>query len=156
MDSSVSTRELWSYIPNYLGYQASTLGNIRNKSTEYVLKPYLTNRGYHTVGFTVNGKKKRLYIHRLVASTFLDNNDNLPEVNHINGIKTDNRITNLEWSTGSTNILHAYSTGLRKSKLTPQDKQQILQLLQQGMTHRTLGKLFNVSHSTIGSLARSS
>ena len=105
------------------------MGSIRNAKTFNVLKPYLTDRGYHKVGLWVDGKKKRLSVHRLVAMTFLPNPEELPEVNHINGVKTDNRVTNLEWSSGSANVSHAYHEGLRSQKLTTADQELILQLL---------------------------
>ena len=146
--------ENWQIISLYPKYQASNLGKIRNTKTLQVLKPYLTNRGYHTVGFWVDGKKKRLSVHRLVAMTFLPNPEELPEVNHINGCKTDNNLCNLEWTTGSANVAHAYQSGLREKKLTTTEKKLILQLLQQSLSHRAIGKKLNVSHSTVGSIAR--
>ena len=69
-------------------------------------------------------------------------------------MKTDNRVLNLEWTTGSANISHAYQSGLKKQKLTTTDKELVLQLLQQGLSHRAIGKKLNVSHSTVGSIAR--
>ena len=63
--------------------------------------------------------------------------------------------TNLEWSSGSANVFHSYRSGLRKQKLTATDKELVLQLLQQGLTHRAIGEKLNVSHSTVGSIARS-
>ena len=148
--------EYWCDVKSFPNYEVSNLGNIRNRKTNKALKPYLTNRGYLTVGFWMDGKKKRVSIHRLVAQAFLQNPDNLTEVNHINGCKTDNNLNNLEWISGSANIFHAYQTGLRNAKLTSSDKEKILQLLQQGLTHRAIGKMFNVSHSTVGSIARAS
>lgn len=84
---TVETRKNWSIIPEFPKYQASNLGRIRNANTLQVKKASLTNRGYHTVGFWVDGKRKRLLVHRLVAMAFLPNPGRLPEVNHINGIR---------------------------------------------------------------------
>lgn len=149
MNENLESQENWSIIPEYSKYQASNLGRIRNVKTLQVLKPYLTNRGYHTVGFSVNGKKKRLSVHRLVAMAFLPNAGGLPEVNHINGIKTDNRVTNLEWSSGSANVTHAYSNGLMKQKLNKEMVLAISEYRKQGKSLREVGKLLGVSHSTI-------
>ena len=146
--------EYWKDIEGFPNYQMSNLGNVWSKKTNRILKPYKTNRGYLTVGFWLDGKKKRLSIHRLVAQAFLTNPQNFPEVNHINGYKRDNSLNNLEWVSGSANIAHAYRSGLRKQKLANTDRKLILHLLQQGLTQRAIGKLFNVSHSTVGIIAR--
>ena len=146
--------EVFADIKVFPNYQISNLGNVWSKTTKKILKPYKTNRGYLTVGFWLNRKKKRLSIHRLVAQAFLPNPQNFPEVNHINGSKTDNRLCNLEWSSSSANVAHAYQNGLKRRKLTTARRKLIIQLLEQGMTHRAIGIKLNLSHSTVGSVAR--
>ena len=73
-----------------------------------------TSRGYRyrCVTVTTNGKQKRLLVHRLVATAFLPNPNNLPQVNHIDGNPSNNSVSNLEWCTAKHNIQHAYDNGL--------------------------------------------
>ena len=146
--------EVYVDIPGYEGYQVSNYGRVRNKKTGKILKPYITNKGYYTVGFWTDGKKKRLSIHRLVAKAFLPNPNNLPEVNHINGCKTDNSVCNLEWASGRNNVLHAYRTKLRKTKLSEIQVAEIKNLIKQGLTQREIASKYNVSHSTISEINR--
>ena len=74
----------------------------------------LDNSGrYPVVGLMKDGKKKRHLVHRLVAQAYVSNSNNLPQVNHINGNRNDNRAENLEWVTSSENRIHAWNTGLQ-------------------------------------------
>lgn len=77
------------------------------------LKSPLNADGYPIVGLTKNKCRKIITVHRLVALTFIPNPDNKPQINHIDGNKTNNHISNLEWCTCSENIQHAYDTGLK-------------------------------------------
>lgn len=77
-----------------------------------VLKPTPDNKGYLRLRVTLNRKKMSYKVHRLVAMAFVDNPDDKPQVNHINGDKTDNRPCNLEWVTNKENAHHAISNGL--------------------------------------------
>lgn len=112
--------ELWKDIPNFEGlYQASTDGEIRslehirkNGTGQYLhtgktLKQKLTN-GYLSIRLSKNGVAKTYRVNRLIASTFIPNPDNKRTVNHINGIKTDNRVENLEWATDKEQAIHRH------------------------------------------------
>jgi len=97
----------------------------------------------------------------LVAINFIDNPENKPQVNHINGIKTDNRLQNLEWCTGSENQKHSVNTGLRKilkgdqacSKITEEQARLIKYGLKE-MTQSKIAYLYNISRVTISDIRR--
>jgi midasin (ATPase involved in ribosome maturation) len=79
----------------------------------YIYKFGMGNSGYYSVSTKINGIESAYSVHRLVSNAFIPNPNNYKDVNHKNGIKTDNRVENLEWCTRSENILHAYRTGLK-------------------------------------------
>lgn len=95
-------------------YSVSTEGIVRKDTTNYILTQS-TQQDYKFVTLNVNGKQKRMRVHRLVAEAFIENPDNKPYVNHLNGIRSDNNIVNLEWVTPSENTQHAVATGLFQS-----------------------------------------
>ena len=106
------------FIENYEEkYSADTDGNIYSYKygIKRKLKPLTRVNGYLFVCLCKNGKAKSLDIHRIIALTFIENLSNKPEVNHVNGTKTDNRISNLEWNTPKENSIHAHKTGLSNS-----------------------------------------
>lgn len=107
--------ENWKPIEGYEGlYEVSTAGAVRNlKRNGYTLKALTVTHGYKAVALHKEGKRKMMLIHRLVAAAFIPNPENKPQVNHINGIKTDNRAENLEWATSQENLQHAMETGLK-------------------------------------------
>lgn len=118
-------KEIWKDIKGFENlYQISNYGNIRSLdkkarckngyriSKGKILKTYISNKGYKRINLLKNRKIKTFPIHRLVALAFLDNPNNKEQVNHINGIKTDNRVENLEWVTCKENIKHSIRSGL--------------------------------------------
>jgi len=101
------TEEIWRDIKDYEGlYMVSNLGRIKSVLTinDKILKQSYTPSGYLMVGLNKNGKRKTFRVNRLVATSFINNDDNLKtQVNHINEIKDDNRASNLEWLTPKEN-----------------------------------------------------
>lgn len=121
--------EIWKrYKDTY--YEVSNMGNIRSIERfverkgwykhfvkSKILRPAIDKKGYLRFGLMVNGKLVTVKGHRVVAEVFIDNVENKPQVNHINGIKHDNRVESLEWCTNRENQIHAIKTGLVKSRI---------------------------------------
>lgn len=121
-------KEIWKPIKDYEDfYEVSNFGRIKalsktvNKGKchrswkEHYLKYGLDNSGYYRTNLSKDGTNKTIKVHRIVAQTFIDNPENKPTVNHINGIKTDNRVENLEWCTQNENMQHACDNKLKRN-----------------------------------------
>lgn len=109
--------EVWKDVVGYEGlYRISNRGTVcrlyKNGKVNF-MTPRILN-GYWRVKLCNGNTQKEYFLHRLIAQAFIPNPENKPEINHINGIKTDNRIENLEWVTRSENAIHATKTGLLK------------------------------------------
>lgn len=119
-------QEIWKDIKHFENYQISNFGVVKSKERvvsnacrtylkkEQVLKNQIMKCGYEAIVLRdVNQKKHLLKIHRLVAEAFIPNPNNLPQVNHKDGNKSNNNVSNLEWCTPSENAIHAINNGLR-------------------------------------------
>lgn len=111
--------EIWKDVIGYEGlYQVSNFGRVKNikKPVQIIMKNNLTPIGYHLMRVSKNNIQKGFRVHRLVAIHFIPNPENKREVNHKNGVKTDNRVENLEWVTSSENSKHAVKNGFHKGR----------------------------------------
>ena len=117
--------EVWKPIENYPNYQVSNFGNVKSKERytkarkeqiihrkERLLKQLTDSKGYLYVRLYNDKGFKNIKVHRLVANSFLENPNNLPQVNHIDGNKQNNNVFNLEFCTGLDNIRHSIKNGL--------------------------------------------
>lgn len=168
--------ENWLQIPGFEGiYAVSDLGNVMsmnygNRGFQRLLVPIL-KRGYPCVWLSKNKSQKIYSVHRLVMLAFIGPCPEKREVNHISGIKTDNKLVNLEYVTHSENHLHAYRIGIKRpsivinrnpphgenhccAKLTLEDVVEIKKKVSEGWSQTELGKLYGVRQTTISRIAR--
>ena len=140
--------------PHYGHYWVSNLGRVKNEKGR-ILKGGLHNKGYHQVCVKLEGVQSTYKTHRLVAIAFIPNPDNLEQINHIDGDKTNNRVDNLEWCDNSYNQLHKVQTGLwvpakgndcQNSKLT---EEEVVEIYLSNLPIKELMEKYNVSRSTI-------
>jgi hypothetical protein len=152
--------EVWASVKGFEGqYEVSSIGNIR--SVDRLVHHYkggkrlykgtakntrLNKDGYIRCNLKNDGKRYDYTVHRLVANAFIPNPNSKPQVNHINGVKTDNRIENLEWCTQSENNIHATKHRLVETKLT--DSEALL-VHNSSLSLRKLAKIYNVSSGII-------
>ncbi|QXM18505.1 HNH homing endonuclease [Acinetobacter phage Phab24] len=155
----VFVRPVVGFEKEYVVSNSGDVYSIPRKGT-WVLKkltPQINHNGYKRVTLTKGGKRNYLFIHRIVAITFIDNPLNKSTVNHIDGVKFNNNLLNLEWATQSENTQHAVDNNLiRRAKgedmsrvLTESDIVEILRLRSKGMTQKEIGVKIGRPTSTI-------
>lgn len=150
------TEEIWKDVVGYEGlYRISSHGRITNGKDK--VKAVHIRKGYYSVILYNKTKWKNKNIHRLVATHFIENPNNLPQVNHKDGNKLNNKVSNLEWCTAKYNIIHSVRTGLRKTAVgeaygrsSLNEKSIILiRSLNGVMTHSEIAKAFGIAQSTV-------
>lgn len=122
-------KEVWRVYPKIQFIEASNLGRVRTKNRTVirsngrklfvkgrVLKQRLSKDGYLFVQFSVNGKHFRVSVHRIIATSFLPNKNNYPEVNHIDCNPTNNAVSNLEWCTHEYNVAYKEKYGVSSAE----------------------------------------
>lgn len=147
--------ENWKLYENK--YLASDCGRVLSFYRKKILKIDTTKRGYKRVSLTINGSSRYYFVHRIVAKLFIDNPDNKPCVNHKDGDKSNNHVSNLEWCTYAENVAHAVKNRLYRngpncncSKLTHEQVKSIKEeYIPRVMTLKMLAKKYGVTDSEI-------
>lgn len=158
-------QENWLPIKGFEGrYEISDLGRVLNIKTQTFKKPTITKNGYNYILLWRNNKFKHQLMHRLLAIHFIPNLENKPQVNHKDGIKLNNSLSNLEWVTHQENAIHAYKNGLTpkppgnnkkgieiyNAKVTESEVMDIRRLFADGKyTQKELGIIYGMTRSGI-------
>jgi len=160
-------KEIWAGIKGYPNHRVSNMGRvqtrqIRGSSRLGVWRDMRPGncRGYMLVALRFQKIQKAWRLNRLVAVTFINNTENLPEVNHIDGDKLNNRASNLQWVTAKQNTMHAFKNGLVKrkgvsnsqAKLNDVKVREIRARIKSGETNTAIGLAYGVKQNTISQI----
>lgn len=139
-------------------FQVSNLGNVFSKRSNRILKQTKNNKGYWVFGTSINGIAHTFSVHRLVAEAFIPNPEDKPYVNHIDGCKTNNVVSNLEWVTAKENSAHSWATGLQlprpnhsQRKLTDD---QVREIRASTKSNKELASIYGIGLVTIWRIKR--
>jgi len=166
-------QEIWKDVNGYEGlYQVSNLGRVRSlgrinrrgvSMPARIMKPSKNPKGYLICTLTsIDGIRTAYSVHRLTISAFKDNPENLPQINHIDTDKTNNKINNLEWCDGFYNMRHAFDNGVYKNrvgevngmaKMTSDKVIKMRNLYATGKyNQKEISMMFGMSHSVTNSI----
>ena len=141
-------QELWLPVAANDKYLVSNLGRVKGPRT--ILTPQRQRNGYYTVQL---GKGRTVSLHRIVALAFIPNPEKLPDVNHDDGDKRNNKITNLVWCTKSDNSRHACASGLLTHlKFSAEEIREIRSSLLEGVSSKTLCSQYKIDYSTLSKI----
>lgn len=151
-------KEIWKSVLGYEGlYMVSSTGIVRNSGLS-TLKPSIRSKTapYLAVSLTKNGRSCSHFLHRVVATAFLENKSDLPFVNHIDGVKTNNSVENLEWVSATENMRHAIQKGLLKKGnenhrrvLRDAEVEELIKRFTNGESRKCLAKAYGCSRRTV-------
>ena len=150
--------EEWKVSPDNDRYEVSSMGRVRNRERKNCLRHKVSQDGYHRVCLSLPELKHGKFypLHRLVANAFIPNPNNLPQVNHIDGNKSNNAASNLEWCTAKENIEHGIKSGLilkgyeqTWAKIKSEDYPIILAMRVAGYPNTDIAKKYNVHPGSI-------
>ena len=167
--------EIWKDVVGYEGiYQCSNIGRIKSLDHKVYHSNYKyriqkgriisvskSKKGYLQVSLSKNGKRFHTGVHRIMAISFIDNPENKPQVNHIDGNKENNLLSNLEWVTNSENQIHAINGGLcshnrgenHHMSIFSNGQIKVMRLLfKLGVNNRKVAELYNCSDAVVSNI----
>lgn len=143
--------EIWKTHKVYNSIQVSNLGNVRNALTFEIKKQHISDTGYYKCNAKGSNGWKTLRVNRLIADMFCENQNNLPFVDHINGIKTDNRAENLRYITQSDNLKGRFIS--KSKRLSTNEVIEIKRKLsEKTTTHKELANQYGTTYKNISNI----
>ena len=148
--------ELWLDIKGYEGfYKVSNTGKVYSYRRNKCLSQKSDKDGYKEVCLCVDEVRKYRRVHRLVAEAFIPNEESLPIINHKDGDKTNNHVSNLEWTTNYGNVIHGFNTNIEGKTLSSLSKEEMLlvvDMYRAGHKHYEISERFNLKKQKDGTI----